>query len=228
MIKNIFLDLDDTILDFHKGEIVALSATFRSLGIEPTDEVIKKYREINRECWRKLETGEYTRYEVLHKRFDLLFEYLSLDLSSERAQSEYEVRLSMEHPFIEGGRELLDALYGKYRLYIASNGTALVQDRRIAESGIEKYFDGIFISERIGYDKPSREFFDIAFSKIDDFKKEETVFLGDSLTSDIKGANGAGITSVYFNKNGIKNDTDITPCYEITKLRDFLEIVEGL
>lgn len=228
MIKNIFIDLDDTILDFHKGERVALSDTFKGLAIEPSEAVIKRYREINRSCWEALERGELSRYEVLHKRFDILFSELRLDIESTRAQSEYEYRLSLEHPFIEGGRELLDALYGKYRLYIASNGTALVQDRRIKEADLEKYFDNIFISERVGYDKPLREFFDIAFSQIEGFKKEETIFLGDSLTSDIRGAKNAGILSCYFNRYGIKNNTGITPDYEISRLSDFLKILEEL
>jgi 2-haloacid dehalogenase len=228
MIRNIFIDLDDTILDFHKGEQIALSDTLRSLGIEPTEAVLKRYREINRSLWAALERGELSRYEVLHKRFEILFKELSVDIKRERAQSEYEYRLSLEHPFIEGGQDLLDALFGKYRLYIASNGTAYVQDRRIADAKLAKYFDGIFISERVGYDKPSKEFFDVAFSQIPNFKKDETIFLGDSLTSDIKGAENAGILSCYFNRYGLKNDTGTVPSYEISNLLDFLKILEEL
>ena len=225
MIRNIFIDLDDTILDFHKAEKTALSATLESLGVEPSEKILKRYSEINRECWQRLETGEYTRYEVLHRRFDFLFSELGINIESERAQSEYEYRLSLEHPFMEGGRELLDALYSKYRLYLASNGTAVVQDRRIHDSDLEKYFDDIFISQRVGYDKPAREFFDYAFRKIDGFKKEETIILGDSLTSDIKGGINAGITTCYFNPNHRKNDTGIHPNYEIDKLSDFLRVL---
>ena len=228
MLKYLLFDLDETLFDFPAAERAAISEVLSGLGITPTEEIIKRYSEINRSCWEALERGELSRYEVLHKRFDILFSELRLDIESTRAQSEYEYRLSLEHPFIEGGRELLDALYGKYRLYIASNGTALVQDRRIKEADLEKYFDNIFISERVGYDKPLREFFDIAFSQIEGFKKDETIFLGDSLTSDIRGAKNAGILSCYFNRYGIKNNTGITPDYEISRLSDFLKILEEL
>ena len=225
MIKNIFIDLDDTILDFHKAERTALSATLEHLGIPPCEKTLKRYSEINRECWKRLETGEYTRYEVLHKRFQLLFSEMGIPQSERKAQSEYEYRLSLEHPFMEGGRELLESLFGKYRLYIASNGTAVVQDRRIKDAGLEKYFDGIFISQRLGFDKPNKEFFDRAFEKIPSFRKEETIILGDSLTSDILGGINAGIKTCYFNPRALKNDTGITPDYEISKLSDFPSLI---
>ncbi len=228
MVRNIFLDLDDTILDFHTAEKTALSATLLSLGIPPCEETLRRYSEINAECWKKLESGEYTRYEVLHKRFDFLFEELNLKCDSVKAQDEYEYRLSLEHPFMEGGLELLESLYGKYRLYIASNGTAIVQDRRIADADLGKYFDGIFISQRVGFDKPAREFFEIAFSQIPDFKKEETVILGDSLTSDIRGGINAGITTCYFNPKSKENNSAIIPDYEIKSLSDFTKVLEEL
>ena len=40
MMEFLFLDLDDTILDFHKAERIALSKTLRQFGVEPTGEVL--------------------------------------------------------------------------------------------------------------------------------------------------------------------------------------------
>ena len=128
--------------------------------------------------------------------------------------------LAIGHYFMPGAPELLGELYGKYRLYIVSNGTAKVQEGRIGSSGIAKYMDGIFISQILGANKPDKQFFDICFAEIPDFSLSETVIIGDSLSSDIKGGIKAGITTVWFNPKGIENDSDIKPDYTIKELSE--------
>ncbi len=228
MIKNVLFDLDDTLLDFHRAEAEAIRHTFAEIGIDPTDENVALYSKINRSCWARLETGEYTREEVLHRRFDMLFEALGTSGDSHATQRLYEYRLSLGAYYLDGARELLDELYGKYRLYLATNGIVNVQSRRIKDSGIGKYFDGIFVSEKIGYNKPDKRFFDAAFYEIPDFEREETVIIGDTLTSDILGGINAGIKTVYFNPKGVKNDTGIIPNYEIGSLSELTNLLENM
>ena len=136
MIKFIFLDLDDTILDFHRSESVALKKTLRSLNVDPTDEVVARYSEINRAHWKALERKELTREQVLTGRFRQLFAELGMNVSPNVAQTLYEKNLSESHFFIDGAPRLLMTLSKKYRLYIASNGTTVVQTNRIASAGI--------------------------------------------------------------------------------------------
>jgi 2-haloacid dehalogenase len=228
VIKNVLLDLDDTLLDFHRAEAEAIRHTLKEVGIDPTDETVSLYSKINRSCWAKLETGEYTREEVLHRRFDMLFEALNLSGNSHATQKLYEHRLSYGAYYLDGAEELLNELYGKYRLYLATNGIVNVQTRRINDSGIGKYFDGIFVSEKIGYNKPDKRFFEYAFSEMPDFSREETVIIGDTLTSDILGGLNAGIKTVFFNPKGLKNDTGITPHYEIGSLSELPELLKKL
>lgn len=228
MIKNILLDLDDTILDFHKAEKIALSTTLKKLGIEPTDKTISLYSEINRRHWKRLEVGELTRHEVLHGRFTELFNTLGVTGDCYEAQRIYEWELGTGHYFLDGGLELLVALSSKYDVYLASNGTDIVQTRRIASAGIEKYFKELFISQRIGYDKPNPEYFRLCFEKIPSFKKEETVIIGDSLTSDIKGGILSGIKTVWFNPKGFSAPPELTPDYEVKSLYEIPEIIEKM
>lgn len=228
MIRNVLLDLDDTLLDFHRAEAEAIRHTFTEIGIDPSDENVELYSKINRSCWAKLETGEYTRDEVLHNRFDMLFEALGVKGDAHETQKLYEYRLSLGAYYLDGARELLDTLYGKYRLYLATNGIVNVQTRRIKDSGIGKYFDEIFVSERIGYNKPDKRFFDYAFDRIENFDRLETVIVGDTLTSDILGGINAGIKTVYFNKNAKKNDTGIVPDYEIGSLGELTKLLEEM
>ena len=228
MIKNVFLDLDDTILDFHAAERVALKSTLSEMGVEPDEWILSRYSEINRACWARLEKRELTRTEVLHERFRLLYEEIGADADPVRTQATYEYKLSLEHPFMKGGAELLSALYGRYRLYLASNGTAVVQDRRIADTGIGKYFDGIFISQRIGHDKPSVEFFRECFRQIGEVDLTECVIVGDSLSSDVLGGINAGMRTVYFNPKKLPNKTDIKPDYEISALDELPALLERI
>ena len=228
MVKNVFLDLDDTILDFHAAERAALSDTFREMGVAPTPEIMKKYGEINRACWQRLEKKELTRTEVLHERFIILYDELGISRDAEKTQALYEYKLSLEHPFMDGGPELLAELYGKYRLFLASNGTASVQDRRIADTGIGKYFEGIFISQRVGHDKPSREFFDACFASVGDISPHESIIVGDSLTSDIKGGRDYGMITCYFNPHGRENGTEIIPDHEIHSLGELPLLLEKI
>ena len=220
MIRNVLFDLDDTLFDFHKAEKIALTKTLVHFGIDPTEETLALYSTINAAHWKRLELGEISREEVKVGRYRELFKTIGVECDPGKATAYYESMLAIGHYFMPGAPELLEELYRKYRLYIVSNGTAKVQEGRIGSSGITKYMDGIFISQILGANKPDKQFFDICFAEIPDFSLSETVIIGDSLSSDIKGGINAGITTVWFNPKGIENDSDIKPDYTIKELSE--------
>ncbi len=224
MIKNILFDLDDTLLDFKKSERAALTKTLIHLDIEPTDENISTYSRINAEQWKLLELGKLTRDEVRLRRYSLFFEAIGVDRDPRAAGEYYESKLSLECFFIDGAIDLLNRLCGKYRMYVVSNGHSHVQRSRIKCADIAKYFDGIFISQEIGHTKPSAEFFDFCFENIEDFKREESLIIGDSLSSDIKGGKNAGIVTVWFNPHGA-DCKDTVPDYEIKSLNELEKLL---
>lgn len=220
MIRNVLFDLDDTLFDFHKAEKIALTKTLVHFGIDPTEETLALYSTINAAHWKRLELGEISREEVKVGRYRELFKTIGVECDPVKATAYYESMLAIGHYFMPGAPELLEELYRKYRLYIVSNGTAKVQEGRIGSSGITKYMDGIFISQILGANKPDKQFFDICFAEIPDFSLSETVIIGDSLSSDIKGGITAGITTVWFNPKGIENNNDIKPDYTIKELSE--------
>lgn len=220
MIRNVLFYLDDTLFDFHKAEKIALTKTLVHFGIDPTEETLALYSTINAAHWKRLELGEISREEVKVGRYRELFKTIGIECDPVKATAYYESMLAIGHYFMPGAPELLEELYRKYRLYIVSNGTAKVQEGRIGSSGIAKYMDGIFISQILGANKPDKQFFDICFAEIPDFSLSETVIIGDSLSSDIKGGINAGITTVWFNPKGIENDNDIKPDYTIKELSE--------
>lgn len=224
----VLLDVDDTILDFHKAEAVALTKTLTDMGIEPLDSTLKRYSQINARQWELLEEGKLTREQVLTCRFEILFDELGVEHSGYEARKLYENYLSIGHYFMEGAPELLEALYGKYELYIVSNGTGVVQAGRIKSAGIARYFEDIFISENIGFNKPSAEFFIRCFERIPGFDKSRAMIVGDSLTSDIRGGINAGIKTCWFNPMAKSQREDIPADYEIHALSELPALLERI
>lgn len=225
MIRNILFDLDDTLLNFHLAEKIALTKTLMHLGIEPKDETLSRYSALNLSQWKLLEQQKITRDEVKIRRYQLLFDELGIDCSAEHAAEYYEDLLGVGHYFVDGAEELLKELSKDYHLYIVSNGTAKVQESRIKSSGIAAYLNDIFISQKIGFDKPNVKFFDYCFSRIPSFEKHETLIIGDSLSSDIAGGRNSGITTVWFNPDGLQNSSDIIPDHEIYHLLDLISLL---
>lgn len=228
MIRNVFIDLDDTLFDFKAAERAAMKKALEELSLSSDDETVKRYSEINKELWRALERGEISRSSLKVRRFEILFSELRVQRSPEEAKTIYESHLSNGHIFMPGAPELLEALYGKYRLYLASNGSLSVQVGRIKSSGISKYFEKMFISEAIGYAKPTLQFFEYCFSEIDGFSRNETIIIGDTLSSDILGGINSGIHTCYYNPRGKTNDTGIIPEFEISALSDVEKVLEML
>ena len=228
MIEFLFLDLDDTILDFQKSEKLALSKTLRSLGVTPTDEVCDLYSRINLSYWKRLERKELTRDQVLVGRFEALFRQLAVVTDAAAAADCYAENLGIGHYFIPGAEETVQALHGRYKLYLASNGTASVQSGRLKSADIGKYFDDIFISQNMGADKPDIRFFQEAFRRIGNFDPARAMIVGDSLTSDILGGIHAGIRTCWFNFRGREADPAICPDHVITDIRELIPLLESL
>lgn len=228
MVKTIFFDLDNTLLDFDRAEAVALRRALTEAGAPADPAVLDRYHVINRRQWELLEDGVLTREQVLVGRFALLFEELGLALDPEKTCERYETYLGEGHWFIPGAPELLAELFPRYDLYLASNGAACVQHSRMKSADLARWFKGIFISQEVGADKPRREFFDRAFASIPDFSRETALMVGDSLTSDIRGGRNAGIRTCWFNRSGEAPRQDIRPDYIITDLAQLPPLLETL
>ena len=224
----LFLDLDDTILDFHKAERLAISRTFRSFGLEPTEQVLERYHVINRLHWERLERGELTRDQVLTGRFQMLFEELGIPAQPQAIAKGYEHNLGLGYYFLPGAKEALDTLRGKYRLFLASNGTASVQHSRLTSAGLYPYFEEVFVSQALGANKPSRAFFDACAARIPGYDPRKALMVGDSLTSDILGGINAGMKTCWVCPRGTRGRQDIVPDYWIEALSQLPELLKTL
>ena len=227
MIEFLLLDLDDTILDFKKAEKIALEKTLRHFGIEPTDQVCRRYSQINKDHWRMLERKELTRPQVLRGRFQVLFQELGVQADPQVCSDLYTEDLAVGHYFLPGAREAVERLSQKYRLSMVSNGNAKVQAGRLDSAGIRPFFEKIFISQELGADKPDPVFFERAFAQIPGFRKDRAMIAGDSLTSDILGGKNAGIATCWVAPQDI-DPGDIRPDHRIERLSQLEGVLEGL
>ncbi len=228
MLEFLFIDLDDTILDFKKAEQVAIRKTLSDAGLTPTDAVCLRYSQINDMHWKMLERGELTRSQVLVGRFRMLFEEFGVHADPEKTARAYMENLSVGHFFLPGAEEAVAALSEKYRLFLASNGTASVQRSRLKSADISRYFENIFISQDIGVNKPAKEYFYRCFAQISGFAPERAMIVGDSLSSDILGGKNAGIATCWVNP-GHKNYTlEQKPDYEIESLAQLAALLGQL
>ena len=224
MIEFLFLDLDETILDFKLAEYKALQGTLREFGIEPTDAVCSRYSQINKLHWEALERGELTRKQVMVGRFETLFRELGVQGDAAACSHRYMENLGEGHDFLPGALEAVERLSRKYKLYAATNGTKTVQTKRIQEADLEQYFENIFISQDIGIEKPALEFFQKCFAQIPGFDPKKAMIVGDSLTSDIQGGINAGMATCWVNPNH-KQAKNIIPDYEIESLAQLEELL---
>lgn len=221
----LLFDADDTLFDFQRAQQYALQKVYSAFDmLDKADEYTACYKEIGKEIWGELERGEITLAELRVERFKRLFNKYQLPHQPEAFGDAYLKFLGEGSFLVEGAEELCQAL-STQRLAIITNGFREVQIPRISHSPLSQMFEQIIISEDTGYQKPQKEIFEYAFDKLGITRKDRVLMIGDSLTSDILGGNRYGIDTCWFNPKQKKNETDISPTYEIAKLTDLLRIV---
>ena len=223
----VLFDADGTLLDFHRSEREAVKEALAMSGIDADGEMIKKYSEINDGLWKMLERKEIERSVLLYRRFELFCEHYGYIADAKRIAADYMQTLSTKGYLIGGAGELLQSLLGKARMYIITNGVEFIQRERYARTGIGKYFDGLFISEAVGFNKPDKRYFDCVESHIENFDPSRALVVGDSLTSDIKGGINAGLDTCWYNPEGKQASGEIRPTYTVSDFDGVYRIIMG-
>lgn len=229
MYKYILWDLDNTLLDPHPPERASIRNCFKDFNLgECTDAMLDTYPAINHKWWTMCERGEKPKSEILVGRFaDFLGQFgLRTDIAPEFAK-DYMERLGDTICPIDGAMETLTSLRGRFGQYLVTNGVWASQKKKIQNSGIGKIIDGIFVSEDIGFEKPEEQIYQIVLKRIGCTDRSEALMVGDSLTTDIKGANNAGIACCWFNRNGKERPLDLRIDYEIHRIPEVLDIVSN-
>ena len=221
-------DVDHTLLDFKKSENYALKKAFSLFGRIIDDETVEVYSQINDKHWKRFEKGEITKTEVLYGRFRELLRVLEIeDISLDAIEEAYQEELGNVYYYLDDSYQLCKELKKDYKQYVISNGVGSTQHHKLELSGLSSLMDGIFISEEVGSPKPEKAFFDACFKSIPGFDKDKALVIGDSLSSDIRGANNAGVDACWYHAHGATTTgyEDVTYQYEITNLWQIKDIL---
>ena len=226
----VILDLDDTLLDFKKGETDGLSRVLKNHGVADDElpHVVSIYHQVNRTVWTEIEQGS-DRKVLLNQRFTRLFKQLGRpvdDLLGLQIESDYRAYLNNNFAVIEGSKQLLERLSAKNLTLIAgTNGSQETQENRLKHTQLGQYFDSVFISEAVGYAKPSEKFYQPIFKHYPKMDHNNAIMIGDSLNSDIAGAHNSAIDSIWFNPSGMENTSLVKPKFVAKTYNDILSIL---
>lgn len=223
----LLFDADDTLLDFKKAEEYALRYTFETYGIPFTEEVRATYKTMNHKLWAAFEAGEISKKQILERRFRNTFAVLGIKGELTGFEEEYQLALGRGGFLISEALEVCQELSKDCRLYILTNGVQATQASRMERSGLLPYISNVFVSETTGYQKPQKEYFDYVFANIPDFDPKKALMIGDSLNSDMRGGQNAGVDVCWYNPAGNPNGVKIALDYEIKNLKELYAIVKG-
>lgn len=223
--KALFFDLDRTLLDFAASEKKGLQAIFAAHHITFTDEMRAYYLQENEKLWAAYEKGEIEKDTIFQTRFPKLVSHFGLSLDGLALEQAY--RKTLEHGFdmMDGALELVKTLSKNYELYVVTNGLQSTQYKRLHATGLAPYFQKVFVSEEIGYQKPNKSYFDYCFQALPHLSPNDVLIIGDSLSSDILGGNQYGIDTCWMNAEQLPNHTNIVPMYEIHTLSALYDIL---
>ncbi len=232
--KYIIFDIDGTLLNYDEDENTALVGLLNELHIPYTDELFNDFNKVCWDEWYKLGLEDSSsdniqkNYHAIYKQYTLnrfirFKETINIDMSSEKLSELFLNCYAKACNLNNNAENICQLLKRDYKLYIASNGLSKIQLSRIGK--IRHYFDDVFVSEDIGYIKPSTSFFNHILNKLDIKDASQCLMVGDSLECDILGANRVGMDSCWYNAKNLRNTLGIIPSYEI---HDFSEIVNIL
>ena len=221
----LFFDADNTLLDFRATEQEALKRTFEQYGLAFEGDLRDAYFSINQDLWYQYQHDMISRKEVTDGRFVALFNRFSIPIDGIEVERVYERELSRSHILMKDALRVVSKLSIHFDLYIVSNGIALTQYSRLADSGLQPFFKDVFVSDAIGYRKPMKEYFDCCFARIDSIKREEVLLIGDSLHNDMQGGLVAGIDTCWMNPLHFENKDHVPVTYEIDELVQLYSIL---
>lgn len=224
-LTHIFFDLDHTLWDFEKNSALTFKKIFELNGLSiKLDKFLNYYQNINLKYWRLYRVDKVTKEALRYGRIKDTFDIIKYDASDElilKLADDYITYLSSFNHLFDGTHEILGYLKERYSLHIITNGFNEVQNKKLKNSGILKYFKEIITSEEVGVKKPNPKVFEYALEKAN-ARKEESVMIGDSWEADIMGAKNYGLDVIYCNFDGNKVDESINSVSNLLEIQNYL------
>jgi putative hydrolase of the HAD superfamily len=211
-LTDIFFDLDHTLWDFEKNSALTFDFIFKELNLSiDLKDFLNHYNPINHYYWKLYRENKISQEELRFNRLAKTFETLKFDIAHPQINqiaALYIEKLSTFTHVFEGAHELLQNLSKDYSLHIITNGFESVQHYKLANSGLQPYFEFTFTAEKVGFKKPHPKIFETAIQATQ-ARVEHSLMVGDSLEADIEGALQCGMHAVHFNSH---NESEHDKC----------------
>ena len=223
--KAVFVDIDDTLLDYipccreaFEHALNALEMSYdqtplstHQLAISNRDTLFNLFFDISGRLFSEAKHGLHTIAEVMdlypREFVERMNELTNAGMNEEALQQRtdtfkhaFRAAWGRTHTLVPQAREMLETLHAKgYRLFAASNSFGHLQRSRLEQAGILSYFEDTYISMDIGYDKPDIRFYQESLRRAG-LQPAEVLMIGDSMTTDVLGAQAAGIDALFFDR----------------------------
>ena len=220
-------DIDGTILNFELAERAAIRSLFERFKLgDCSDEMLMYYSQINKRYWQLMESGKIKKDKMLVERFIEFFSYkgINADIAAE-FNREYQIALCDTIVFNDDAIDIIKHQKKTCKIIIVTNGTEVVQEKKLERSGLNDIVDNVFISELVGFEKPNIKFFEKVILEVGIKDLKEALIIGDSLTSDIQGGHNIGIDTCWYNPKNEENTTLLSPTYTIRNLHELENII---
>lgn len=220
MIKIVLIDVDNTLLDFNKCASISMRKAFDGVGLIAPDNLETEFHKVNNALWQGIEKGTVTKEELHDNRWNMILRNIGIEYDGVALEKLFRKYLDESHEPVDGAVEILKYLSSKYRVFAASNAFYSQQSNRLRVSGMSEYIEDIFVSEKIGYEKPTEAFFDKCFELMGEPLRNEVIIIGDSLTADIEGGVRYGIKTCWFNPNKYEAPNGYRIDYIVSSLKE--------
>ncbi len=225
MIQTVFLDVDNTLLDFNENARLSMEKSFQDTGLTFRPEMFPTFISVNDRLWLEIEKGTLTRERLHEIRWEIVFSELSIDYDGKAFEKIFLHHIATSPKTIDGAMDLLRYLYPKYTVCLASNAPVEQQTKRLSHTDIPAFVHHTFISEDLGYAKPEKGFFDACFARLSDANAETSIIIGDSLSADIRGGVTSGIKTCWYNPEHKPAPADMKIDYIVHTLSEIKNIL---
>ena len=222
--KHIFFDLDRTLWDFDANSsatLLEIIEVFKLYDYVNDYELwVDTYQAHNKKLWNDYELGKIQKQVLREERFKLLLnDFRITDKELTQEISDYYIEYApQKKALMPNTKTVLEYLSNHYLLHLVTNGFFAVQETKLKASGIAQFFENMTTSDKVSASKPSRRIFQEALKPVN-ARKDQSLFVGDSLENDIVGAMKFGISQVWYNHDNI--ESLVKPTYEI---KDLIEL----
>ena len=224
-ITDVYFDLDHTLWDFERNSALAMETILKEHDIDVNlKDFLSIYVPINLRYWDWYRNEKITQAELRIGRLKETFTSLNYVISDDKIlllSDEYVYYLPTFNYLYDGAIEILEYLKPKYKLHIITNGFQNVQDGKMRNSGIERYFETITNSEMAGAKKPSPKIFEFALG-LRNVKKQNAIMIGDCMDADVGGAIRFGIDAILFNEHFIEISETVKQINHLLELKKIL------